>query len=233
MIRADAFSIFFHVVILAAAALCILGSIDYLQEEGIQKGEYYALVLFAAAGMGILAGANELVTAFIGLELSSISSYILAGFRRRSLKSNEASLKYFILGSFATAFFLYGIAMTYGATGTTRINLIGEALDRSCRRRTGRSVARGAGHRDDVCRPWLQSGRCAVPDLRPGRVRRRAQSGDGAARLRAEDRDVRADAARFLRGATAQRSLTGSGRSGDVRFSPCSSAISPRWCKPT
>ncbi|MGC1386036.1 MAG: NADH-quinone oxidoreductase subunit N [Candidatus Acidiferrales bacterium] len=128
VIRADTFSIFFHVVILAAAALCILGSIDYLQEEGIQKCEYYALVLFAAAGMGILAGANELVTAFIGLELSSISSYILAGFRRRSLKSNEASLKYFILGSFATAFFLYGIAMTYGATGTTRINLIGEAL---------------------------------------------------------------------------------------------------------
>jgi NADH-quinone oxidoreductase subunit N len=128
VIRADGFSIFFHVVILAAAALCILGSIDYLQEEGIQKGEYYALVLFAAAGMGILAGANELVTAFIGLELSSISSYILTGFRRRSLKSNEASLKYFILGSFATAFFLYGIAMSYGATGTTRINLIGEAL---------------------------------------------------------------------------------------------------------
>ncbi len=128
VIRADGFSIFFHVVILAAAALCILGSIDYLQEEGIQKGEYYALVLFAAAGMGILAGANELVTAFIGLELSSISSYILAGFRRRSLKSNEASLKYFILGSFATAFFLYGIAMTYGATGTTRIDLIGDAL---------------------------------------------------------------------------------------------------------
>jgi NADH-quinone oxidoreductase subunit N len=129
VIRADGFSLFFHVVILVSAALCILGSIDYLEDEGIQKGEYYALVLFAAAGMGILAGANELVTAFIGLELSSISSYILAGFRRRAQKSNEASLKYFILGSFATAFFLYGIAMTYGATGTTKINLIGQALD--------------------------------------------------------------------------------------------------------
>ena len=74
--------------------------------------------------MGILAGANELVTAFIGLEMSSISTYILAGFRRRALKSNEASLKYFVLGSFATAFFLYGIAMVYGATGTTRIDLM-------------------------------------------------------------------------------------------------------------
>ena len=77
--------------------------------------------------MGILAGANELVTAFIGLEMSSISTYVLAGFRRRAIKSNEASLKYFVLGSFATAFFLYGIAMVYGATGTTRIDLIAGA----------------------------------------------------------------------------------------------------------
>ncbi len=129
LIRADSFSMFFHVVIIAAAALCILGSVDYLQEEGIQKGEYYALVLFATTGMCLLVGANELVTAFIGLELSSISTYILAGFRRRAQKSNEASLKYFILGSFATAFFLYGIAMTYGATGTTRIDLVRDYLE--------------------------------------------------------------------------------------------------------
>ena len=72
--------------------------------------------------MGILAGANELVTAFIGLEMSSIATYVLVGFRRRALKSNEASLKYFLLGSFATAFFLYGVAMVYGATGSTRID---------------------------------------------------------------------------------------------------------------
>src|SRR5580692_1616965 len=128
LLRADAFSHFLHVVVIVAAALVILGSIDYLDGEGIQRGEYYSLVLFATAGMGILAGANELVTAFIGLEMSSISSYILAGFRRRAIKSNEAALKYFILGSFATAFFLYGIAMTYGATGTTKISLIGDAL---------------------------------------------------------------------------------------------------------
>src|SRR5580692_3562446 len=128
LIRADAFSVFVHVVVIGAAAIAILGSYEYLDDEGLQRGEYYALVLFASAGMGILAGANELVTAFIGLELSSISSYILAGFRRRAMKSNEASLKYFILGSFATAFFLYGIAMTYGATGTTKISLIGDAL---------------------------------------------------------------------------------------------------------
>jgi NADH-quinone oxidoreductase subunit N len=128
LILDDQFSLFVHVIVIAAAALCILGSIDYLDGEGIQRGEYYALVLFAAAGMGILACANEMVTAFIGLEMSSISSYILAGFRRRALKSNESSLKYFILGSFATAFFLYGIAMVYGATGTTRIDLVQAAL---------------------------------------------------------------------------------------------------------
>ena len=130
LISADAFSIFVHVIVIGAAALAILGSMQYLDQEGIQRGEYYSLVLFAAAGMGILAGANELVTAFIGLEMSSISSYILAGFRRRAVKSNEAALKYFILGSFATAFFLYGIAMVYGSTGTTRIDLVQAALEK-------------------------------------------------------------------------------------------------------
>ena len=128
LIRVDAFSVFVHAVVIVASALAVLGSLNYLDHEGIQRGEYYALVLFATAGMGILAGANELVTAFLGLEMSSISTYILAGFRRRATVSNEASLKYFILGSFATAFFLYGIAMTYGATGTTRIDRIQEAL---------------------------------------------------------------------------------------------------------
>ena len=121
LINTDDFSIFMHVVIIGAAGLVILGSLAYLDQENLQRGEYYALILFAAAGLCILAGANELVTAFIGLELSSISTYILAGFRRRAPASNEASLKYFLLGSFATAFFLYGIAMVYGATGTTMI----------------------------------------------------------------------------------------------------------------
>src|ERR1700690_4449312 len=110
------------------AVRVILGSINYLDEEHLQRGEFYALVLFATAGMGILVGANELVTSFVGLEMSSISTYILAGFRRHEIKSNEASLKYFLLGSFATAFYLYGIAMVYGATGTTKIDGIQAAL---------------------------------------------------------------------------------------------------------
>jgi len=129
LIRVDSFSVFMHVVILAAVVLSILGSFDYLDRENIQRGEYYALVLFAAVGMGILAGANELVTAFVGLEISSIASYVLVGFRRRSPASNEASLKYFLLGSFATAFFLYGVAMVYGVTGTTRIDAVQTAFE--------------------------------------------------------------------------------------------------------
>jgi NADH-quinone oxidoreductase subunit N len=130
LISTDNFSIFIHVLVILAAALAILGSIDYLDREGIQRGEYYALVLFATAGMGILAGANELITAFIGLEISSISSYILCGFRRKARESNEAAMKYFLLGSFATAFFLYGIAMIYGDTGTTYIDSAKAVLER-------------------------------------------------------------------------------------------------------
>ncbi len=128
LLRVDIFSLFIHGIVIAVAALAVLGSFDYLDHENIQRGEYYALLLFATAGMGILASANELITAFVGLEISSISTYILAGFRRRALKSNESSLKYFLLGSFATAFFLYGIALTYGATRSTRFEAINQAI---------------------------------------------------------------------------------------------------------
>jgi NADH-quinone oxidoreductase subunit N len=128
LLRVDLFSLFVHGIVISVAALGVLGSFDYLDREHIERGEYYALLLFATAGMGILAGANELITAFVGLEISSISTYILAGFRRNALKSNESSLKYFLLGSFATAFFLYGIALTYGATRSTRFEVINQAI---------------------------------------------------------------------------------------------------------
>ena len=91
-------------------------------------GEYFALILFGTVGMLLMTSAVELLLVFVGLEISSISTYILAGFRKRSGKSPEAALKYFLLGSFATAFFLYGIALTFGATGTTRIAAIAAAL---------------------------------------------------------------------------------------------------------
>src|SRR5262249_810818 len=131
VILADAFSLFFHLLIGLVLFLVILTADPYLERERLDSPEFMALLLFAAAGMGVLASAQELLTAFIGLEMSSISSYILAGYRRDSLKSSESSLKYFLLGSFATAFFLYGIALVYGATGTTVITAMSAASAQS------------------------------------------------------------------------------------------------------
>jgi NADH-quinone oxidoreductase subunit N len=121
LLQVDGFSVFIHAIVGFVALLVVLGSPDYLEREDIQHGEYYALVLFATAGMGIMSSAAELLTAFIGLEMSSISTYILAGYRRDAPRSNESAMKYFLLGSFATAFFLYGVALVYGAAGTTEL----------------------------------------------------------------------------------------------------------------
>jgi len=127
LIQADAFSFFFHLLVGTVAVLVVLAAGPYLNRERLPVAEFYALLLFATAGMGVLASAQELLTAFIGLEMSSISSYILAGYRRDALKSGESAMKYFLLGSFATAFFLYGIALVYGATGTTRLDMMIDA----------------------------------------------------------------------------------------------------------
>jgi NADH-quinone oxidoreductase subunit N len=128
MVRVDSFSVFFHFLVAAVTAVVILTSYEYMQVQRIRAGEYYALVLFGAVGMSLMSSAVELVLIFIALEISSISTYILAGFRRRAAISSESSVKYFLLGSFATAFFLYGVALMFGATGSTSITVIGEAL---------------------------------------------------------------------------------------------------------
>ncbi len=96
--------------------------------QRIRAGEYYALILFGAVGMALMSSAVELVLIFIALEISSISTYILTGFRRNEASSSESSLKYFLLGSFATAFFLYGVALMFGATGSTNIDVISQKL---------------------------------------------------------------------------------------------------------
>src|SRR3984893_18915735 len=128
MVRVDSFAIFFHLLIPAISAICILASLEYLDAQNIRSGEYYALILFGTVGMVLMSSAMELVLIFIALEISSISTYILAGFRRRAATGAESSLKYFLLGSFATAFFLYGVALMFGATGSTSISEIGEFL---------------------------------------------------------------------------------------------------------
>jgi len=128
MVRVDEFSIFFHFLVIAIAAVVILSSFEYLKVQRIRAGEYYGLILFCTVGMCLMSSAIELVLIFIALEISSLSTYVLAGFRRRDAASSEASLKYFLLGSFATAFFLYGVAMMFGATGSTNIDAISQVL---------------------------------------------------------------------------------------------------------
>jgi NADH-quinone oxidoreductase subunit N len=128
MVKVDAFSIFFHLLIIFVAALVVLVSFEYLDVQHLPSGEYYGLILFGAVGMVLMSSAVELVLIFIALEISSISTYILAGFRRRSPTSVEAAIKYFLLGSFATAFLLYGVALMFGATGSTSIYQIAERL---------------------------------------------------------------------------------------------------------
>jgi NADH-quinone oxidoreductase subunit N len=128
MIQVDAFSIFFHFLITAVTAIVILTSYEYMEVQQIRAGEYYGLILFGAVGMCLMSSAVELVLIFIALEISSISTYVLAGFRRRAAISSEASVKYFLLGSFATAFFLYGVALMFGATGSTSIKAIAHVL---------------------------------------------------------------------------------------------------------
>ncbi len=128
MVQVDGFSVFFHVLVIAIAAVVILSSYEYMAVQRIRAGEYYALILFGAVGMALMSSAIELVLIFIALEISSISSYVLAGFRRHEAASAEASLKYFLLGSFATAFFLYGVALMFGATGSTNIDQISRTL---------------------------------------------------------------------------------------------------------
>jgi len=121
MIVVDRFTLFFNALFIVATLITILISINYIREEGINYGEYYTLILIAAVGMMLMAKANDLIIVFLGLETLSISIYVLVGFLRTNLKSNEASLKYFLLGAFSSAFLLYGMAFVYGATGSTKL----------------------------------------------------------------------------------------------------------------
>jgi NADH-quinone oxidoreductase subunit N len=124
----DNFATFFKIIFLVSAGLAILISDQYMVREGCNHGELYPLILFTVVGMMFMAAGTDLMTIFLGLEVMSVSLYILAGFNRANLKSNEAGLKYFLLGAFSTGFLLYGMALTYGATGTTRIAKIAVAV---------------------------------------------------------------------------------------------------------
>jgi NADH-quinone oxidoreductase subunit N len=126
-VETSAFTIFFHVLICGIVLVALLLSLDTLPEDSHHQGEYYALIVFGAVGMCLLTGAVELLVVFIALEISSIATYVLAGYRKQTARGPEAAIKYFLLGSFATAFLLYGVALIFGATGTTQIYEIAHA----------------------------------------------------------------------------------------------------------
>lgn len=128
MLLVDGFATFFRILVLIVGVLTVLLSMQYLRREHAESGEFHALLLFSLVGQCILASANELMMVFIGLEISSIASYILAGYLRDDKRNNESALKYFLLGSFATAFLLYGVAWIYGITRTTNLAGIREAI---------------------------------------------------------------------------------------------------------
>ena len=128
MLVADGFATFFRVVVMSVGILAILPSFSFLARQDAETSEYHALLLFSIAGQCLMAAANDLIIVFIGLEISSIASYILAGYLRDDKRSNEAALKYFLLGSFATAFFLYGVAIVYGVTGTVNLTGVRDAI---------------------------------------------------------------------------------------------------------
>jgi NADH-quinone oxidoreductase subunit N len=119
MFIVDNYSLFFQWLFLIITGVSVFVSMRFNERESINRGEYYALLLFACSGMCLMAASGDLILTFLGIEILSIATYILAGFKRKDARSNESSLKYFLLGSFATAFLLYGIALIYGGTGTT------------------------------------------------------------------------------------------------------------------
>src|SRR5229473_1174816 len=123
-IQVDAFSVLFHYVIGAVVLVTLLGSLDYFEGNASHAGEYFALLCFGAVGMMLMTCSVELLMVFVGLEISSITTYILCGFRKGQATGSESSIKYFLLGSFATAFFLYGIAFAFGAIGSTDISAL-------------------------------------------------------------------------------------------------------------
>ncbi|MBZ5627737.1 MAG: NADH-quinone oxidoreductase subunit N [Acidobacteriia bacterium] len=126
----DGFSIYFFYLFLLGAAIAILMSAHYLEIEHEHHGEFYALILFSVVGMMCMASGYDLVLLFIGLELMAISTYVLVGFLRRDKRSNEAALKYLLLGAFSSGIFAYGLSLLYGLSGSTNLQVIAQALQR-------------------------------------------------------------------------------------------------------
>ena len=160
----DPFALYFFYLFLAGGAIAVLMSIRYLEIEHENHGEFYALMLFSIVGMMCMAAGYDIVLIFIGLELMAISTYVLVGFLRRDKRSNEAALKYLLLGAFSSGIFAYGLSLFYGLTGQHQFG--GHCAEAATNHRDPAQRSdcdlRAADHHD---RPALQDCRGAVPSM--------------------------------------------------------------------
>ena len=168
----DRFAIYFFYLFLAATAISILMSVRYMKTEHENHGEYYALMLLSVVGMMCMAAGFDIVLIFIGLELMAISTYVLVGFLRRDRRSNEAALKYLLLGAFSSGIFAYGLSLLYGLTGSTNLGDIGTGSRDSCQRSAQSGCDRRLADHDD--RTAVQDCRRPFSSVGAGCLRRRA-----------------------------------------------------------
>ena len=224
MIASDWTALLADAIILFAAGLGVLFSPAYLARFGVvHVGEYYALLLLSALGMMLMASGTNLMVVFVGLEILSLALYILSAFLPGRERSQEAGMKYFLLSSFASAFLLYGMALTYGSTGTTFLLDIRTFLDAASPQFyewLRADAARRAGPHGR--RLQLQGLRDPLPGVDPGCLRRRAHAGDCLHVRRNQGRRVRRDCSHLpLRAASARRAvdagLLGAGGADDDR----------------
>ncbi len=191
----DGFSVFITILVAIAMLISALVADGYLRRESVQGAEFHVLAMVSASGAMLMAMANDLIIVFLGLEILSIALYVLTAFNYRRAASGEAALKYFILGGFSSAIFVYGIALTYGATGSTNLTQIADFLSKNVVLSNGLLLA-GLGVAPGGLR--VQGGGGAVPHVDARRVPGGAVTGDRLHGRRRQGGRVRRDAARPL-----------------------------------
>ena len=222
MIRIDGFALSFKGIFLIGAALAIAISTRYLDIEGEQHGEYYALVLFATVGMMFLACGYDLISLYISLELMALTFYVLVAFTKREKRSNEAAMKYFLLGAFSSGILLYGMSLLYGIAGSTNLGEIGRsvaAIASAAPVASRRGLAEAdvaAGHDCPGRRFVFQNCRRAISHVGAGCLRRRADFSHRISFHRLKGRELRALCAHLHRSARTACALTGRRCSGLV-----------------
>ena len=174
VVTADNYALFVNMVIVVVGTLTVFFSSQTIERDGLPAGEFYALMLFSIVGMMLMVQATDLLLLFLALETMSIAVYVLTGIRRDQATSTEAAFKYFLLGAFASSFFLYGIAFIYGLAGSTNLDRVGSVI--AAQSMSGNPMIL-LGDRPAHRRLRVQGGGRAVPHVVARRVRRRARGG--------------------------------------------------------